>query len=249
MSQNRVTGLASAFDAPAVPSSTVPSAVSALASRFDAPPSATSTDPQVSDKVSGIASRFGATVADVGATGRKPGTPAKPVSQEPKKSDPVVEERPDFGEITKRFASGAAGDKEDDQGEEAPNMFAAAASAWGKREEEARTQSGRNVSAFKREFDGAKKAVGGAKKEEHVPASVGEVVEEKAAGVGNIASRFEMGVKGNEKEDGGEGLGTRFDSATKIFAAEDKVPEEGEGGSIKSRFADAAKLFGGGSGK
>lgn len=251
MSQNRVTGLASAFDAPATSSSPTPSAVSALASRFDAPPPSSSSDPQVSAKVSGIASRFGATVADVPAPTRKPGIPpTKLEKQEQRKSNPVVEEKPDFGKITKRFASGAANQKEAEKGEETPNTFAAAASAFRKREEEARPQVEGKVSASKRDFEGGKKATTRAKKEEQVsvPAETDKVVEEKPQGVGSIASMFERGATGSEKKDSGEGLVNKFESSAKIFTEEEKAALTGEEGSVKSRFADAAKLFGGGAG-
>lgn len=251
MSKNRITGLASSFEAPATSSSPAPSAVSALASRFDAPPPTSSSDPQVSEKVSGIASRFGATVADTAAPPRKPGTPsARFDKQEQSKANPVVEEKPDFGEITKRFASGGADQKEAAEGEEAPNMFAAAASAFRKREEEARPQTEGKVSAFKRDFKGGKKAATSAKKEKQVsvPAEMDKVVEEKRQSFGSIASRFESGATGSENKDGGEGLVNRFEESAKIFTGEEKATETGEEDSVKSRFADAAKLFGGGAG-
>ncbi|CDF38856.1 unnamed protein product [Chondrus crispus] len=250
MSQKRLAGLASAFEGPSSKAPQAPSTVSSIASRFDASPASDSKEPKVSEKVSGIASQFGTTIADADASVRKKKISPKPAAKQPQKPDSVTDERPSFGEITKRFASGKAGLGTTAQSDQSPNMFAAAANAWGKREAEGKPKAEGKVTAFKREIENAKKSANkereAVKQQAQVPSD--KVVEEKAGGVGSIASRFESGAQEKAKQDEREPLVDRFQSATKIFAGEEKSEKEGaDAEAVNSKFADAAKLFGGGS--
>lgn len=211
MSQNRITGLASAFEAPQTASKpNAPSAVSTLASRFDAPAPAKPEQPKVSTKLSGIASRFGSTIADepIGkkrGAASKPGTGPKMIPTRP----PVIAEQPDFSAISRRFASGRM-DLEDGTGgkdSEEGGMFSKAKDAFKKREEEARTPVEGVVSQFRRNIErggtrGGQEETGGRVVEK------GEVVEEEKKG----------DVGEEEKE---ESLASRFQKAAKVFGGEE----------------------------
>lgn len=253
--QNRVTGLTSAFESPS--DNPPPSAVSSLASQFETPTS-TSTTPHLSNKLSGIANRFSTTVADMAAAKAprsRNQTPIKASTADAAKEqlvNPVVEERPDFSAITKRFALGEAGEIErKGEGEGKQNMFASARTAFAKIEEEGKARMEGRVSAVARGFE---KGEMGRKEVErkHVVQEGGKVgveekvVAEKANSVGNIAGRFEGVVHVRERNGGGEekelSLADKFENAARVFG---KVGVEGKKGGegVDSRIADASKVF------
>lgn len=198
MSHNRVTGLASAFDAPP-PVQRAPSAVSALASRFDAPPS-TSDEPKVSDRLSGIASRFGATVADA-----PPARLGMPVSKKPAvkqaASPPSVKAdvetaKTDFSAISKRFASGRANERDEKAGVvEMPKMFSAAKDAFEKREEAARPPIEGKVSQFRSRIEKGRMEGGEKGKEEKRKGTEEKGTEESGEQMESLSSRFQNATK------------------------------------------------------
>lgn len=249
MSQNRVAGIASAFE-PASGAGPAPSAVSSIASRFDSP-TQTVSEPKVSEKLSDIASRFGTTVADVPAKGSRSKPPPKdspPASTAP---PPIIAERPDFSAISRRFASGRANDPDADAVPSGPGMFASAKDAFQKIEAESRPPTEGLVSQFARDIEQGKHAA----KDSPAPTRAEEpmqetrVVAEEMAGVGNIKSRFEGAVgkaeEGTTEEDGAPTIENRFQSATKLFEAEKPEPKE-SAPAPDSKFAAASKVFAGG---
>lgn len=160
----------------------------------------------------------------------------------------VVAERPDFGAISKRFASGGER-KAEGQGEEPVDRFAAARDAFAKIEAGVRVKGEGVVSAVARGFE--KGEMGGSKAKEEgkgkdggesKPAGEGKVVAEKPESVGNIASRFEGVTVAARKEDKEEAQVGGFESAAKVFGT-DAAEEQQEAGG--GRVADAAKVFGG----
>lgn len=160
----------------------------------------------------------------------------------------IVEEKPDFGAITKRFAEGVKGGQKTEDDEEEGGMFERAHSAFKKMEEGAKKPVEGKVSAFARGFDkgemGKKKGVQNVDEKSAKESENGNVVEEKPQSVGNIASRFE-GVSLTEKEKEpakGETM-NRMESAAKLFGEKEENEDEQEEGG--SKFRDAAKIFGG----
>lgn len=247
-----VSSLSSAYDA-ADPSNAAPSAVASLASRFDAPPPVTG-PPKVADKLSGIASTFGSTI-DQDIPGRPPRrTPLKPkTAPTPPPETNVVAEAPGrVGDVAARF------DGRFTPEEAAPNAFASAHERFLRFEADTLPPAETRVS-------GIAKSINTADKESRAPPPglpnkemVIAPPPPAGTGVGVKVSVFESGTDADVKSSGGNGDvptttgGNQFAEAAKRFAEAEKQdskkaadPDAPPEDTAQSRFADAARLFGG----
>lgn len=265
-------GLSAVLDTSSSKDEKPPSAVSSIASQFNAAASkhdSIDESKKVSDKVSDIATKFGKTVDETPPPKQYKSAAYvhkahKATASKSLDANVISQSGGKVGDVMKRFANSEA-----PAGESAkPSDFANAHSLFRRAEEAESRPSETRVSSFAKRIEvGATASFDSESSDRHV-AGVTRAFESKGAtslrthGVpppnrpsGAPVSKPASGAR--EEEPVVDGLGKRFENAAKLFengAANDhqvglgpkgSAGESEDDASAQSRFADAAKVFGG----